>query len=710
MTDKASDKAAAIPVADAQAPEANSKKEEEAENRSLGGSSQAQNGLQGQANVSAADNNDSNTEQAVTHPVEDSAIDSDPPGAYAVPGARGWGYNTPADFNVSTAPAPAQENNPDNEVLDADAQTLAASGQYSATAYVVEEGAEPSFAEVVHTCFGIDRKRLIALSFGAFVLLVVILSIVLGVLLPKANNQNSQNACGPLCGEDGDPTDPKKLVMGYSCEDWNFNSTIIPVEQDQCSIQYSAAAYGCGCPGIEIPPNPCGSLCQDGKELLEPELLVRAINNVEMTCADWELKSMFDTDQNECVNYNTVGVMCGCKNNDPHPDACGPLCTNGDSPIPIVHLVYGNTCRDWNIMSMNLPKWYHNVKEEECSEYFQDIAYGCGCPGVQLPPDTCNTICQDRRKCKRICEDGSPVPDLDFISRDVSCQGWEYHARMEFWPQVCPLYHMVGAECGCDNTPPVDACGPLCGAGTNVPNPDKEVLGKTCAEWDSTSSFLFPGYGQNKEGASGLFTDCDEYFSKASYGCDCPGLEPPSNGCGKLCVDGSSPPDLSLVVGDRSCADLELTSLFETNPEECSRYRMLGDLCGCEDNTSHPSNGKACFSHESLTNDTFFYAAGSSQYLITFGEGGIFAQLQNQNSMNLIGRFNGYGTGAKENMTIYVDGAACGKYGPRRGQVVVVEDASMTKPTISYVIEPSICTYRAELRVPTYCNSTIFNR
>jgi len=45
----------------------------------------------------------------------------------------------------------------------------------------------------------------------------------------------------------------------------------------------------------------------------------------EMTCRDFEPKSLFETDPNECVHYNAMGVICGCPSNEPHPDACGPL-------------------------------------------------------------------------------------------------------------------------------------------------------------------------------------------------------------------------------------------------------------------------------------------------------------------------------------------------------------------------------------------------
>jgi hypothetical protein len=45
----------------------------------------------------------------------------------------------------------------------------------------------------------------------------------------------------------------------------------------------------------------------------------------EMSCRDFELKSLFETDPNECVHYNAMGVICGCPSNEPHSEACGPL-------------------------------------------------------------------------------------------------------------------------------------------------------------------------------------------------------------------------------------------------------------------------------------------------------------------------------------------------------------------------------------------------
>lgn len=132
---------------------------------------------------------------------------------------------------------------------------------------------------------------------------------------------------------------------------------------------------------------------------------------------------------------------------------------------------------------------------------------------------------------------------------------------------------------------------------------------------------------------------------------------------------------------------------------------MIGSQCGCKG--THSSNNTECFNLESLMGQTFDHTVGTSQYMITFGEGGLFAEMQNDFATAIIGIYHGFGTDSKANVTSFGDGKPCGKYGPRRGSVVVVEDASATEPAISYIIQPTMCYYRAELRVPTYCNSTI---
>ena len=104
-------------------------------------------------------------------------------------------------------------------------------------------------------------------------------------------------------------------------------------------------------------------------------------------------------------------------------------------------------------MSMYLPSWYNNPDNESCQEYYQDPAYGCACPGVNEAPIRCGKLCQDRFICDPICDDGSDVPDPGLIVRRETCAGWENQARTEVHSEVCPLYRMTGAMCGCDNEP-----------------------------------------------------------------------------------------------------------------------------------------------------------------------------------------------------------------------------------------------------------------
>eukprot|EP00984_Skeletonema_dohrnii_P034740 scaffold33662_cov148-Skeletonema_dohrnii-CCMP3373.AAC.1 len=73
----------------------------------------------------------------------------------------------------------------------------------------------------------------------------------------------------------------------------------------------------------------------------------------------------------------------------------------------------------------------------------------------------------------------SEVPEPDLVVRRETCQAWELHSRLEVHEFVCPFYNMAGAQCGCENEPAPDACGPLCG-GASLPDPKKEVYGQTC--------------------------------------------------------------------------------------------------------------------------------------------------------------------------------------------------------------------------------------
>jgi len=537
--------------------------------------------------------------------------------------------------------------------------------------------------------------------------LTIVLGSVLGVLHPNKNN----HVCGPLCGPDTILPDPNKEVFGITCKDWDFNAVTLPAPQGTdgttCADTYDVVAYGCGCPGIEVRSAGCGTLCENGSDLPDPGLMVKDIHNQELSCQDWQLKAQFDTDPNECVNYNkAVGVLCGCSN-DPHPDSCGPLCgaNDGSSYSSFYHSgshrIWDMRCDDWNTLSKSLPIWYNNDGGETCEEYYNDVAFGCACPGVQVSPPTCGALCQERRICSPICQAGeSAIPDLNLIVRRETCQGWEIQSRLEVHSKVCPLYNMVGAQCGCDNTALTDACGPLCGPGQgSVPYPEREVQGETCASWNYMATFLSESYGKGEDGEGGIIESCSVHFSGIAYGCGCPGVEPPANvGCGSLCADGSSVPDPTKVVNARTCKDLELLSLFETDPKQCSRYEIFGLLCGCPVADSY---NEECFELEHLMNETYYFSSGSL-YSISFGDDGYFSQIQSNNDLFMVGRYIGID---KEN-AVFGGGAPCGIYGPRTGLVSIIEDDMVTEPSIARVIEPSVCLYHAVLKVPRFCNQT----
>lgn len=65
----------------------------------------------------------------------------------------------------------------------------------------------------------------------------------------------------------------------------------------------------------------------------------------------------------------------------------------------------------------------------------------------------------------------------------------------------------------------------------------------------------------------------------------------------------------------------------------------------------------------------------------------------------MIGLFNGF----DDDIATYGGGAPCGLHGPRSGSVAIVEDDFIESPEIKFVIEPSICVYQAELKVPKFC-------
>ena len=606
------------------------------------------------------------------------------------------------------APSPDIENDDaaatadDQTPIHAESQLLGQSDQVIAEAYAVEDLEDPPSAVVVDTCFGIERKRLIIIVSVSTVAIAIILGCVFGILAPLSKRNTSQQTCGPLCGPGTTLPDGNRKVFGATCEDWNFNSTNLPLfTQDErtCTDIYAAAAYGCGCADIEIPVDGCGMLCSDSSEFLpDPQFVVKDINNQELSCKDWQLKSQFDTDSQECVNYNAIGALCGCTSNEVHPDACGGLCPRGEDFFhSTAHRIWNTACGSWDTFARYLPIWYNNKKKQTCEEYYSEVAYGCACQVLSDVELECGTLCQQRRTCNPICQGGKKdIPDPDLVVRRETCRDWELHSRLEVHEFVCPFYNMVGAQCGCNNDPASDACGPLCGVGASLPDPEKEVHGQTCESWDFMSTYLGPAYG---EPDNPVIRSCEEHFSGIAYACGCSVVESPTDGCGTLCGDGSALPQPTKVVNAKTCQDLELLSLFERDTTQCRRYEIFGTLCGCPRSAVYEED---CFKLEHLQNKTYYFGAGGSVYSASFGGDGYFAQIQNNGDLFMIGWFNGFDN---DTIAMFGGGAPCGTYGPRSGSVLIVEDDLTKSPEITYVIEPSICVYQAELKVPKFCDA-----
>eukprot|EP00984_Skeletonema_dohrnii_P036265 scaffold37046_cov189-Skeletonema_dohrnii-CCMP3373.AAC.1 len=186
---------------------------------------------------------------------EDAASSEEPevpvrPGAYRVyPSNRA---PSPETERGATATALANQS-----PLDAESQPSVESDHVVVEAYAVEDPEDPPSATVVDTCFGIERKRLIALVGSGTAAIAIVLGCVLGIILPQSKGSNSsQQACGPLCGSNTALPYPNREVFGKSCERWNLES-----QEDLKTCEdielYAAAAHGCGCPDVETPQDGC---------------------------------------------------------------------------------------------------------------------------------------------------------------------------------------------------------------------------------------------------------------------------------------------------------------------------------------------------------------------------------------------------------------------------------------------------------------------
>ena len=571
----------------------------------------------------------SNSSSGSTQPAQMQRLRT--PGAFAVRPLNTVGTHQPPD---------------DDNLQDADVDIAA-----EAEAYTVEDLTR---AEVVQTVWGVDKKKLIKISTSIVISVSIILAIVLGVLIPRSNNKetvtasSSADVCGPLCGEETPSVPfPRKKMLGKFCEDWNqiSKASLINETERGCEAAYAAASYGCECPDVEIPlAASCGKLCSDGSDISSDKKneMVTDIHGTKLTCSEWEIQSMFDTREEECVNYNAIGTLCGCYTNKLHPDACGHLCWNDDETMScnLIDEVWGMTCSEWNILSSYLPIWYNNEGGETCEEYWQDVAYACGCSDIPKPSMDCRTLCQSHRLCPGLCWDGSDIPDPDLIARRDTCLNWERTARHEQKEFYCPLYYIAGSMCGCENNlPPEGACGPLCSGvdyrGNSLPAPNKIVLGQSCYEWNYISSYLTADVASTGTDVLGG-ASCDDFFNVISYGCECPDVSLPSDSCGYLCEDGSSVLYPDLVVVGKFCGDIERESLYARNTDsfKCDAFKAYGLECGCNSTTLSSQPSTECFKYEYLYNITVQHfessiADGGSMFRFTFGENGSVEQMYN---------------------------------------------------------------------------------
>ena len=88
-----------------------------------------------------------------------------------------------------------------------------------------------------------------------------------------------------------------------------------------------------------------------------------------------------------------------------------------------------------------------------------------------------------------------------------------------------------------------DTCGPLCGAGDILPDPDKLVNGQSCSDWDYASRYLPSSYPLYQDGNNGKIRTCSDYFDRIAYGCGCQSSIQLDGGCGPLCKDGAAVPE-----------------------------------------------------------------------------------------------------------------------------------------------------------------------
>jgi len=382
-----------------------------------------------------------------------------------------------------------------------------------------------------------------------------------GHLCGCQNQTPPNNAC-KICQDSGGTVAMPDVIVdadtGQTCDSMALEAAFISEE----TLGYSCGYYHqfgnmCGCSNVPPAEVSCGAMCDDGT----------AVPNPNDTASDGRLCSVVEAEylynpyEVACdagqISYD--GLLCGCSNKPPE-GVCGALCGPDTDVVPEPDKVVLNyaTCSELN----DVATW-DSVSNCQVYDLYSAL---CGCENVEMPPPetTCQTLCQD----------GSSIPNPDLIVQDQSCSEYETMAKFETQLENCGYYDMLGALCGCDNEAPTDGCGKLCGDDEALPNPELEVWGQTCREWEAESTF---------DVYSGEF--CEDTYREVKYLCGCDDVDLPTDGCGPICSDGSSLPDPDLIVYNETCSYWNLESIFDVygvQEDYCGDYVHVGDLCGCQ--------------------------------------------------------------------------------------------------------------------------------
>ena len=282
------------------------------------------------------------------------------------------------------------------------------------------------------------------------------------------NDPPKDGSCGRLCGENAALPDPTQMVDDvWTCAE--IEELSIWDTSGECSM-YRIDAEICGCVGVERPEGSCGSLCEDGSELPDPDLVI-----FDTTCGEYEITAQHQVGNCDYVGF--FGAKCGC-NNAPPGNGCPALC-GPDHALPDQDkIVWGQSCRDWELEAL-----YDAYSRDEgiCAEAYSEIAYLCGCSDVDLP--------DPGSSCGPLCTDGSDVPFLDRVVYNETCGYWAIESIFDQFAveeDYCSDYHHIGDLCGCSHGPPENGClmcdGPLAYPEKLSWNAEMEEDTMTCAE------------------------------------------------------------------------------------------------------------------------------------------------------------------------------------------------------------------------------------